>query len=419
VPINEDKKYRLIKPDQMNKKLLTIFLSSILCLHLSAQTAKDSATKVTIANYYKLALQYKDGNGVTMDYSKAYENFSKAADLGDAQSVYAVAYLRYKGLGCEQDYTKAAQLFGSGARLNRDNSMYFYGLCFRNGYGVDKSEDSAKYWLNKAAAKGYMQAVKELKMSAGENNNDSATALVQQINNAAIPNKTTLNKYSKIQQKLPSSEVITGSYAGWIIQYDWSGTHAVSSKKLQLNLVVNDNDLTGQWIEDIKDTVTIKAILASDSVLFNNTQYRRKDHYSPDTAILYNFSNARLNLIQTTDSVFLAGNVEMFSPERKEPSKPLFVALSRKAPVIRKLVVKTYPNPFSNVLYVDFNLLKSANIEVQLMTLNGTTVYRNPAGVLGAGWYSLPVQTANIAAGSYLLKLVYDNGSTVVKVVKI
>ena len=412
------KTYRLIKPDQMNKKLLTIFLSSILCLHLSAQTTTDSATKATIVNYYKLALQYKDGNGVPMDYSKAYENFSKAANLGDAQSIYAIGYMHYKGLGCEQDYSKAASLFAKGALSGRDNSMYFYGLCWRNGYGVDKNEDSARYWLQKAAAIGYKQAVKELKMIAGENSNDSATALVQQINNAAIPNKTTLNKYSKIQQKLPSSEVITGNYTGWLIQYDWSGTHAVESKKLQLNLIASDNELKGQWIENSKDTAVIKASLASDSIIFNKTHYKRTDHYSPDTAIVYNFSNARLNLIQTTDSVFIAGNVEMFSPERKEPSKPLFVALSRKAPVVEKLVVKTYPNPFSNVLYVDFNLLKSANIEVQLLTLNGTTVYRNPAGVLEAGWYSLPVQTGNIAAGSYFLKLVYDSGSTIVKVVK-
>lgn len=217
----------------MNKKLLTIFLLSISCLKLFAQTSKDSLENV-IANYYKLALQYKDGNGVIMDYTKAYNYFTKAADLGDAQSIYAMGYMQYKGLGCTQDYIKAASLFAQGAKLGKDNSMYFYGLCWRNGYGVDKNEDSAKYWLNKAAAIGYKQAVQELKMAVGENSNDSANALVQQINNAAIPNKTTLNQYTKIQQKLPSSEIITGDYTGWIIQYDWSGTHVVSSKKITI-----------------------------------------------------------------------------------------------------------------------------------------------------------------------------------------
>jgi hypothetical protein len=402
----------------MNKKLLAIFLLSTFCLRLSAQTSKDSITNL-IANYYKLALQFKDGNGVTMDYAKAYSYFTKAADLGDAQSVYAVGYLQYKGLGCVQDYQKAALAFAQGAKTGKDNSMYFYGLCWRNGYGVvTKNEDSAKYWLNKAAAIGYKQAVKELKMTVGENSNDSANALLQQINNAAIPNKTTLNQYTKIQQKLPSSEIITGNYTGWLIQYDWSGTHAVSSKKLQFNIIANDNDLTGKWIEDTKDTVGIKATLSSDSVIFKNTQYHRKDHYSPDTAVLYDFGNARLNLEETNDSVYLAGNVEMFSPERKEPSKPLFVALARKVPLVQKLVVKTYPNPFTSVLNVDFNLPQQAAGEVQLITLTGKLVYRNPAGVLLAGWYSLPVQTGNIANGVYILKLITGNNVTIKKVMK-
>jgi hypothetical protein len=109
----------------------------------------------------------------------------------------------------------------------------------------------------------------------------------------------------------------------------------------------------------------------------------------------------------------------MFSPERKEPSKPLFAALSRKAPVILKMVVKAYPNPFSSVLNVDFNLLQTATVEVQLISLNGTVVYSNPAGVLEAGWYSLPVQTGHIAAGTYLLKLKYGTGVTIEKIMKL
>ena len=402
----------------MNLKLPAIALITVFSLPVFSQTNVDSSKQANIITYYKLGLQYKTGDGMPMDYNKAYDNFLKAANIGDAQSIYAVAYMLYKGLGCTQDYTKAAGLFAQGAVLGKDNSMYFYGLCWRNGYGVEKNEDSARYWLNKSAALGYKQAIKELKMTAGENSNDSASALVQQINNAAIPNTTILNKYTRIQQKLPSAEVISGDYNGYLIQYDWSGTHVVSSKKLQFTIEAKDNDLTGQWIEDAKDTVAIKAVLSSDSILFKNTQYHRKDHYSPDTAVLYDFSNARLNLVQTNDSVFLAGNLDMFSPERKEPSKPLFVALSRDVPLIQKMVVKTYPNPFTSILNVDFNLLKSANIEVQLITLNGKLVYSNSAGVLEPGWYSLPIQMGPIANGTYFLKLVNGKNSTLTKVMK-
>lgn len=401
----------------MTKKLLAHFYFILFSSQLLAQAPIDTK-ETAIAGYYKLAIQYKDGNGVPMDYKLAYQNFSKAAEMGDPQSIYAIGYLHYKGLGCSQDYNKAAKLFYEGAILGKDNSMYFYGLCWRNGYGVDKNEDSAKFWLNKAAALGYKQAVKELQMSAGENCNDSAAFLVQQINNAAIPNKLALNKYTKIQQRLPPAEVISGNYRGYIIQYDWSGTRVVTSKKLQFMITAKSRELNGRWIEDGTDTVNIHATLAEDLISFKNTQYRRLDHYSPNAAVLYNFENARLNLVQTKDSVFLAGNLEMFSPERKEPSKPLFVALSRQESPVQKIMVKAYPSPFTNILTVDFNLLKPSVVEIQLASINGTVVYRNPAGLLEAGWYTLPIQVGYIANGVYLMKLIYGTNSTVVKVLK-
>lgn len=70
------------------------------------------------------------------------------------------------------------------------------------------------------------------------------------------------------------------------------------------------------------------------------------------------------------------------------------------------------------VLNVDFNLLKSANVEVELITLNGKMVYHNSAGVLEAGWYSLPIQMGHIANGTYFLKLINGNNSTLRKVIK-
>jgi len=98
-------------------RLVTCFGLVFLVTHLFAQNSTSANTSITennvptISDYYKLAVQYKDGIGVPMDYRKAYENFSKAAALGDPQSVYAVGYMTYKGLGCNQDYKKAADLF--------------------------------------------------------------------------------------------------------------------------------------------------------------------------------------------------------------------------------------------------------------------------------------------------------------------
>ena len=54
---------------------------------------------------------YKDGSkGVSIDFNQSYNYFFKAALLGDPQSIYAVAYMKYKGLGCIQNYDTAATL---------------------------------------------------------------------------------------------------------------------------------------------------------------------------------------------------------------------------------------------------------------------------------------------------------------------
>lgn len=433
-------------------------LCLVVCIKSTAQSAlqqklnqrsvpvqgADSATRAAIKKYYQLGLQYKDGKGVAIDYTKAYDNFSKAAALGDAQSTYAVAYLHYKGLGCVQDYVQAARLFAQGAYAGRDNSIYFYALCFRNGYGIAKNEDSAKYWLTKAAANGYKQAAQELKMPAGENSNDSAKALVQQISNAALPQHYKPNTFTCITPKLPAASVIAGNYTGYLIQYDWSGQNAIRTLTLSLTLKGEGNGtISGKWKED-SNTVALSASLKGDSIVFANTRYRRKDHYSPDSAVLYNFENAALNLVQKGDSVFLAGNVQMFSPERKEPSKPLFVALTRSGlpnpskggaknadslnnnksvgiPASgggRAKLLKVYPNPFTNKLNVQVEIPKEGQAVLELVTMNGQVVYHLNAGVIPAGTYAIPLQVDYIAPATYMLRIIYNGQSEGVKVVK-
>ena len=259
-------------------------------------------------------------------------------------------------------------------------------------------------------------------MPAPENSNDSAKKLLQQINNAAIPKNQVLNQYHKIENHLPAAEIIAGNYKGYIIQYDWSGKNAVSSKKLSLNLSGSRNNLEGWWTEEGIDSFKLKATLKTALLAFNKTTYKRTDHYSPDTAVKYNFENAKLNLVQKGDTVFLAGNVEMFSPDRKEPSKPLFVALVRidKSIEDKKAVtgLRVTPNPFAATINVEFTLPEAAQVEVELVTVNGTVVYKNNAGILEAGHYLLPLHPGSIAAGTYMVKVMNGNRASVVKVLK-
>jgi len=422
-------------------KAILLFLSLFAVLsQLKAQSKADKSsatiknfdtTELAIQKYYHLAVQYKEGKGVPMDYQKAFDYFEKAANLGDSQSVYAMAYMHYKGLGCKQDYALAAKLFAQGAYGGRDNSMYFYGLCWRNGYGLIQNEDSAQYWLKKSAASGYKQAILELNSRAPENSNAQAIQLVKKIHNAAVPDQVPLNQFIPIVPKAPDSGVIAGDYEGYLIQYDWSGKFPVSTKKLRLFLEQTQSEpkLIGKWFEEGADSVSLKVAVQQDSLVFNGTRYERKDHYSLERGIEYDFQNAALNLVRKEDTVYLAGNIYMFSPDRKEPSKPLFVVLRRTInnqmieDTLRQLetvkLINVYPNPFTSYINVEFKVNSATEVGIELYSIGGQRVYTKPSQPLNPGTYKIRIEPSRqLTQQTYLVRLVFDDGQEITKVIK-
>jgi uncharacterized protein len=377
---------------------------------------------------------YKEAKGDAQDFNKAYSYFAKAASLGDAQSIYGQAYMLYKGLGCTQNYEKAAALFKQGASEGRPNSMYFYALCLRNGYGVQADTAQAGVWLQKAAKKNYVLAIKELNTPTAENSNEAAKALARQLKAAALPGAENINQYRKINHQIPATD-ITGTYKGYIIKYDWSGQNAIGSSALTLLVNYEAGKLTGQWIEADSITVPLQAVLTPRAMVFKNTQYTRTDHYSPVSGLVYQFTNAQLQWINKGNNVYLCGNVQMHSPRRNEPQKPQYVALTRQAAgngtgnitltnadgsefsITNDLLA--YPNPFTDVVTIDFELKEACEVQTQLLTLDGNIVYSNKAGLLEAGKYTLPVKTQQVAAGTYMVRLVYGNKIKATRLVKL
>ena len=383
---------------------------------------------------YREGIKYKNGAGVAIDYKKAYAFFEQAAKMGDAQSLYAQSYMEYKNLGEVGDYVKAAKGFQKGAEEGRDNSMYFYSLCLANGYGVAKNADSAKYWLEKAAAIGYKQAIEELKQPHSENANDSASSLLGKINQSLLPKNSPLNEFTLVEPQIPSENLIDGTFKGYVLHYDWSGNYLISSEPLELALDTQIEENTvghlikGFWTEKGQTSIPIEARLSNDSIIFEHTEYKIKDHYSWDREIKYDFTSASLNLNQTGDSVFLYGNVQMFSPDRNEPAKPIFLALVRtdnissgtkdsmavsgnktldgsdnKAQILN---AKLYPNPFKSNFITEFTLTCTANIALQLLNMNGMVVYKKEAQQLKQGKYTITISPGRLASGMYILRII-------------
>jgi uncharacterized protein len=397
-------------------------------------------SKAADANYgpanFTMGELYKFGDLVEMDYQKSFACFSKAADSGYIPAFYSKGYMLHKGLGCTQDYIQALSFFRKGAYNKYPPAMYMLGVTYRNGLGITTNADSAKYWLTIAASKGYKYAADELTTVSPENN-PSAVELIKNIEDAkqnVAPTANPVNQYTKIATGVPADE-IEGSYDGYLIKYDWSGKHIIDVSSLAVQIKYEGGKITGVWSEnDSSINIPLAALLTKKGLLFQDMKYLKADHYSMGYKLPYKFQNATLQLTKFNNTFYLSGNLNLYNLNTKEPEKPLSIALIRKikgnnnaeisfvnddGSIIKsKDNLTVYPNPFQNIINVEFNLKKKTNVFTQLLTLDGKVVLTTPSLVLTPGKYMLPMQP-NVPAGAYIVRLITGNKIQSVKLVKI
>ncbi len=76
---------------------------------------------------------------------------------------------------------------------------------------------------------------------------------------------------------------------------------------------------------------------------------------------------------------------------------------------ITEFVWNIYPNPVVNEGWMQVQLPKTAKVAVQVVSTNGTILNMIDKGTLQAGTYSIPLNLANAAKGSYIVRLMVDN----------
>ena len=371
---------------------------------------------------------YKRGLVGTPDYEKAYKYFCRAADLGDLWGITFKGYMLYSGFGCKQDYAAAYELFQIASKKGYPEAMRFVGLCMRNGYGTAVNEDSAKYWLRKWSSFHHFNS--DFAEYGIAEYRDLAGSLVDRVKAAqALIKQNPVNVYTKIQHNLPANE-IEGTYEGWLLRYDWSGKHVTKADKLKVVLKYEGDSLKGSWIENDTSITPIHAVLTNKGLLFSKMYYRKKDNYNFKTAQLLKFEKALLQLSKDKSATYISGDLQLYAVKRREPAKPMYVALARTiAGSNNNLItfnnenkndeVTTYPNPFTNILNVDFELQKKSSVQINLLTINGQKVFSNTAQQLPAGTFNIPMQIDNLKPGTYFLQLMRDNKAVTLKVIKL
>jgi len=316
----------------------------------------------------------------------------------------------------------AITLFKKGLKGN-SGSMYMLGLCFRNGYGIAQNMDSARYWLDRAASNGYRYAKEELQITEPENISDKLEENSGQSNNnqnkAATANGRKTLTYSTFQRITHNAKPteITGEYTGVVIRYDFSGQHVIGKSTLKLKLESGDHNITGTWSEAGNPVVNLQAEITDSGLVFNNSAYIGTDHYSAGKSENYLFKNAKLLVVKQKDTVFLAGNLQLWSVMRNEPEKPVYISLVKNIPTVKPvysppmtLKAKTaplreltvYPNPFKNSTQVSFNVNQQSRVEIFISDMTGRIVYKENPKSLTTGKYNFSIQP-NLQLGAYLL----------------
>lgn len=80
---------------------------------------------------------------------------------------------------------------------------------------------------------------------------------------------------------------------------------------------------------------------------------------------------------------------------------------------------KVFPNPFNDILNVEFDLGETENVTIEMYTLHGQLVMNRNLGKLTEGNHILPVPfNTKLSSGMYLLRIVTENGSVVKRVMK-
>lgn len=363
--------------------------------------------------WQKWAEIYKDGIDVPQDYAAALDIFRQGSEHGNVHCIYAQGYLYYKGFGSQQNYTKALELFETASQKGNKYAMYMLGLCYRNGYGTAIDTEKAKFWLTKSASLGVKSSDRELSESIPENAEpNQAKTLSKPFDEVTdLSNNEAPKTFMKVKQ-LPLSTSLTGNYSGTLVRYDWSGQNIITTIPLELNFVQNGKKLTGFLKEKTGQNIKLKGEIQNNKVLFEDSKIELLDYYHKGSPTSYEIKEAQIQLIQTDDILFLAGNIQLYDSKRHENEKPMFLIMQKSEAVkptkesLSSVVI--FPNPVSTEFNISFDLDTIMDVSVEIYSMNGVSIYNKEWKQMAAGHQSKTI-SLNLPGGYYPLKLKYNN----------
>ena len=218
----------------------------------------------------------------------------------------------------------------------------------------------------------------------------------------------------------PLGSFLSGRYQGYVITYDWSREYVINISPLILSLSVENNQVTGRWVEEDTITAQIKAVLRGATLSFFDSAYERPNHYNPDP-FRSEFKTALLSLSTDGASVWLTGSLEFFSDITMEPMQPVSICLrsaaeeeaaaegEEKAAQGAKLI--GFTNTFTGKFCLSIDMEEEVDVHAALFTPSGTLVMEADCGRLLPGRNIVPLPGA-VEPGLYKVRIRYGNNET-------
>ncbi len=473
LPMDTAQAFRLYKDCAENGKMTSAMNQLGTMYEYGFGTSKDlskaffwfskSADKGDPTGMYQLGTMYKNGEAVPQNFAKAYACFKASAEKGFPGGMYGAGYCSMKGLGTAQDYGEAVKWFKEGVLRHNNTCTFMLGVCYRNGFGVEQNKQEAEKLLLQVAGK---------KLDINDTGTEKRKTYLLESNSIDETGKTSNDKSSKkekFRQLVKHEENISlgGNWSGTRYLYDWSGQHITHQAELSVSIEQSGNQISGKWVEGGKPVVKFKGVIVDGQIVFNGSSFKTKDDKGQSKPI--EFKYARFEAINA-DVNYLAGNIESYYPQAKEPGRPCYVVMSKlqekkatidtlKAimPELAKIadssstntlseeeaqpeeettlapapdtrlksvgtmqnealdyfrekdaVMTVFPNPFKNEINISYRVNEESETRVLVYSATGSLVLQKSLGVKTPGKHLEKLQFETIP-GQYVLRLVIGN----------
>lgn len=381
---------------------------------------------------------YRQGQGCLINMIKAVEWYQKAADNRNSRAAYSLGYMYLKGFGVPQDYSQAVAWF---EKSKFDMAKHWLGVCYYLGYGVPQNTNKALEYLYGNKTLNSKAFLKNIKIDKRE---QVLTQADQAIEKANEGDKKIASEIISDSRELVAENIgentylkandIIGEWTGRFIEHDWSGTTVV--RIFPIDITFSKNELG-----DLQTKVVFEGKTFEDVVLFdNNNLFLEGFNFKLDQLYSHSFKTYQLDFsILGMDiskktyngTTYLLADVDSFIGVWKEPGTPISLVLRPKTDTKidkqeddvllalasqKEELIKLYPVPFKEQLYIGFDLENQAQIKITLTSIATAQTMQIATANVEAGLQSYSVDTSNLPDGYYVVK-VQENEKTHTRIV--